>query len=277
MSVPSLSGPPGFERTYRVELLYDQAPTFDEAAFRRVVERELPESETTVMDGSGLMVAHKSDIVHFSDGSKPSTTAVMIAKPGVDPANYSDALTQTWTWRDAAAARLAECTHSVLVTDLLSAQLAPRRRIELVLRVVRAACASSTVKVIAWHPACKLQDPEQLDDLADVAVNARMFRDQGGSPRMIMDTLGLAAVGLPDIQIDFNGLEPGRVAGWLVGVGGYLLDHGDTIEDGHTISGITTDSRWRCRHEMAIVPPERVVLDVDPGAEFSSRKRAWFG
>lgn len=273
MSDPSHSGPPGFARTYGVELLYTAAPRIDESTFRRVIDHELPKSEVTPT-GSGLMVAHKSDIVHFTDRSGPATTAVMVGKPGVDFTRYAEALRQTWTWRETATQRLEECTHSVFVTDLLSAQLPPRRRIELVLRVVRAVCASSQVHVIAWHPAGKLQHPEQLEDLVVVAVNARMFRDQAGSARMIMDTLGLAAVGLPDVQLDFHDLETGTVAGWLIGVGGYLLDQGDVIDDGHTVAGIPADSKWRCRHEMAIVAPERLVLDVDPGAEFSTRNRA---
>ena len=118
-----------------------------------------------------------------------------------------------------------------------------------------------------------MQDPDQLEDLVGVAVNARMFRDKAGTSRLVMDTLGLAAVGLPDVQLDFHGLEPGRVAGWLIGVAGYILDHGDVIADNHTVAGIPDDFKWKCRHEMAIAGPERVVLDVDPGAEFSNRKR----
>lgn len=273
MTTSPSEGPPGFARAYGVELLFTGQPDFDQSAFRRVIERELPTSEVTVVPNSGFMVAHNDDVVNFSDGSKPATTAVMIGKPGVDLAGYSEALAQTWEWRDEARERLAKCSHSVLVTDLLSAQLPSRRRIELVLRVVRAACAASPVSLLAWHPAGKLHDPAHLDDLAGVVINARMFRDQAGSSRLIMDTLGLAAVGLPDIQIDFSGLEPGRVAGWLHGVGGYLLDHGDAIEDGHTVAGIPKDSKWRCRHEIAIVPPQRVVLDVDPGPAHSIRRR----
>ena len=274
MSTTPTEGPPGFARTYGVELLFTGPPDFDPAAFRRVIERELPTSEVTVVPSSGFMVAHMQDLVRFADGAKPATTAVMIGKPGVDAGRYSEAMAQTWEWRDEARGRLAKCSHSVLVTDLLSAQLQPRRRIELVLRVVRAACAASPVSLLAWHPAGKFHDPARLDDLAGVAINARMFRDQAGTSRLIMDTLGLAAVGLPDVQIDFHGLETGRVAGWLHGVGAYLLDHGDVIEDGHTVAGIPKDSKWRCRHEMAIVPPQRVVLDVDPGPANSERRRA---
>jgi hypothetical protein len=41
----------------------------------------------------------------------------------------------------------------------------------------------------------------------------------------------------------------------------YLFDNGDVIEDGHTV-GV---ERWVARHEVALIAPERDVLDLDTG------------
>jgi hypothetical protein len=35
------------------------------------------------------------------------------------------------------------------------------------------------------------------------------------------------------------------------------------IEDGHTVDGLD-GARWRCQHEMALMPPKRVVIDLHP-------------
>jgi hypothetical protein len=72
-----------------------------------------------------------------------------------------------------------------------------------------------------------------------------------------MDTRGLSALGLPDLQTHFRNLDPGRVAGHLYRVARYLFDQGDCIADGETIGGFTDDDKWRCRHEMSLVAPER--------------------
>jgi len=42
----------------------------------------------------------------------------------------------------------------------------------------------------------------------------------------------------------------------------YILEHGDVIEDGHTIAGPGGEEHWHCRHETALVAPERTVLDI---------------
>ena len=52
-----------------------------------------------------------------------------------------------------------------------------------------------------------------------------------------MDTRGLAPFGLPDLQVHFRDLEPARLAGLLYATAGYLLEEGDVIADGNTISG----------------------------------------
>ena len=80
-----------------------------------------------------------------------------------------------------------------------------------------------------------------------------------------MDTLGLHALGLPDFQIRFRDLPPGRVASVLYNLAAYVLENSDVIDAGHTVAGVNGDEHWPCRHEDALVEPDRVVLDIDPG------------
>ena len=53
----------------------------------------------------------------------------------------------------------------------------------------------------------------------------------------------------------------------------YLFERGDVIKDGETVPGVLDRDRWRCQHEMAMVGPERVVLDLDPGGPYATGKR----
>ena len=88
-----------------------------------------------------------------------------------------------------------------------------------------------------------------------------------------MDTLGLAALGLPDLQCHFHGLDCNDVARLLHNLGLYVFENGDIIEDGHTIDGPKPGDKWRCQHEMALVKPERMVLDINPGAPYAAGNR----
>jgi hypothetical protein len=155
----------------------------------------------------------------------------------------------------------------------MSRQLPARRRIELVLGVVRAVCAAAPPLVLHWLPAGRLKDPADLDDMVSASVNARLFTLNDRDGEMVMDTLGLTAVGLPDVQVHFQSLDPGTVAGWLLNVAKYLLAHGDVIEDGHTIEGMPKDARWRCRRETSLVAPERVVVNAEPSAPYRVEAR----
>jgi hypothetical protein len=101
---------------------------------------------------------------------------------------------------------------------------------------------------------------------------------------MIMDTLGLAALGLPDLQCHFRTLVPGEVAAVLHNTAYYLFEHGDVIDDGHTVAGIEPESRWTCQHEKSLLKPSRIVLDLNPGPPFAAggrkakttkKKRRW--
>jgi hypothetical protein len=80
-----------------------------------------------------------------------------------------------------------------------------------------------------------------------------------------MDTRGLAELGLPDVQMHFRNLPPGKVAGFLYGAAEYILANGDCIADGNTIAGIEPGQKWKCQHEMSLWNPKRIVIDVNPG------------
>jgi hypothetical protein len=116
-----------------------------------------------------------------------------------------------------------------------------------------------------WWPASTspvTPDALRRHDLVGL-VNVRMFRIEGDPGALVMDTLGLHVLDLPDLRCHFTGLDPDDVARILHTTAAYVDEHGDVIDDGHTISGIGDDA-WRCQHEDALVPPHRLVLDLDP-------------
>lgn len=97
----------------------------------------------------------------------------------------------------------------------------------------------------------------------DGGLHVRFFNITG-SDEMLFDTLGLTAIGLPDLQCHCRDIEPGEVVMFLRNMAAYLYREGDIIEDGNTVEGIDHD-RWVCRREDAMAAPMRVVLDICPG------------
>ena len=110
------------------------------------------------------------------------------------------------------------------------------------------------------------------EDPLRVALNVRMFHvEERRSDERVMDTVGLAALELPDVQCHFFALDVARVAELLDETARYLYAEGDVIGDADTVPGLDGES-WRCRRETALVDPPRDVVDLTPPAPHAARR-----
>ena len=94
---------------------------------------------------------------------------------------------------------------------------------------------------------------------------------------MLVDTLGMSLLFLPDLQYHFRGLDPNRIVNHAYNTAFYLLINDNSIETGDTIDGITDGSaqpeRWICRYEEPLIQPVREVLDIDTGAHAAGNRQ----
>ena len=109
-------------------------------------------------------------------------------------------------------------------------------------------------------------------------VNARFFNVEGTEDDMAVDTLGNYAIGLPDIQVHFCGLEVDDVVNYVYNMAFFFYITGETAHIGETVDGldengrISTEVAWDCRFEDSLIQPLRLVLDIAPG-EFAAGER----
>jgi hypothetical protein len=193
--------------------------------------------------------------------------------PPPPPSALSDAIAHSRDWPQAAAA-VATARAAVTLTEELPAA---ERLNAFVARVAAAAAAHACVAVW-WKPADRLVSPAALavaardqEPLA-VAINLRLFHVETGKPdERVLDSVGLDALGLPDVQCHFRGgLDPALVASVMAELAQYLYDEGDVIGDDDTVAG-PDETRWACRREEALVDPPREVIDVSPPAPYGAR------
>ena len=168
------------------------------------------------------------------------------------------------------------------MTDLFARDLEPREHLAIFQSVLLGLIEASPPAAIHWRPAGKLVDPAALlrasgsaryDDLPASAINVRLFRVKNSEDGdLLMDTLGLAALMLPDLQIHFHGLEPASVAAHLYAFGLHVLRHGDVLDDGDARGRPPAGQTWTCWHAPAsLVEPTRPVIDLDPGPPYAGR------
>ncbi len=287
-SAPEVPG--AFARVYCVELLYESAPTLAKTIVYEALRRRCPDAEP--LDGNpraGLLAfAYREHTVQYRDACMPAQCLIAPADKPFDPAALEPALQQSWQWRGAREA-ITGCRASVLVTDVLSAGLEYRARLELLQKAVAATLEAAPCRAIHWTPTQQCVNPQgflaamEKDGYAcplPGALNVRFYRISGYGDRpqattedMVADTLGLAALGLADLQCHFRGLDPNAVVRVLYNAACYLFEKGPVIQDGNTVQGPNPWDRWTCRHEKALVAPERVVLDLDPGAPHAAGRR----
>ena len=94
---------------------------------------------------------------------------------------------------------------------------------------------------------------------------------------MLVDTHGMCAVGLKDVQCHFKGLDPNNVINYIYSIAFFVMQFGGQIKNGDTIEGLNGDTidenvLWTCRYEDAMVAPMRAVLDICPG-EYAAGER----
>lgn len=208
--------------------------------------------------------------------------ALTVEERAPDPAALSAALAQSWQFPEARQA-LEPCRFVLTLRETPVPGAPPAQR----LRTLQAAV--QTVLEAVHGEALHCIDSQQfippglfvgeteargIPTLQAGAINVRFFRiDTPGvaDGRFLMDTLGLHALGLPDVQIDYRWLDPGAVARTLFGAAAYLFEFGDVIEEGHSIEGCLPGSRWSAKRMDSVAEPRRPVVAFDPGVPYSTR------
>jgi len=273
-----------FAVTYGVELLFETPPEISKTAIARCMKKRCPGAELMDKDGSGnpLLFFHWDHLLELGDATIPAQTVVLQTD---QPFEITDSLTedlrQSWSFPEAREV-IGRCRNMIFVTDLMTSELEYRERLELFQDALAAILEAVPALAIHWRPTGQFVDPQRFLEAYHEggasrffagSLNVRFYKISNSPGDLLMDTLGLAALGLPDLQCHFRDLEPGKVAAVLANTAHYILENGDVIENGHTVEGITTDSKWRCQHENSLQKPSRVVLDLDPGPPHAAGRR----
>ena len=117
---------------------------------------------------------------------------------------------------------------------------------------------------------------EGSDRFIRFGVNVRFFNIEG-TEDMLIDTVGMNTLFLPDLQYHFHSMDPNWVVNHAYNAASYILEHDNPIGDGETIDGIengrmSREIQWKCQYEDALIQPPRGVVDIHMG-DYASGKR----
>ncbi len=213
------------------------------------------------------------EVLLLLERADPAAETIGEVVPPPTKKQLGDAIGHTRDWPDAGDVA-ARARAAVRIVD----ELPSEERLAAFVARVAAACARLPCVAVWWRPAERLVAPRAvaaaaLDaDPLRVALNVRLFHvEEGRTDERVMDTVGMAALELPDVQCHFFALDVAAVAALLEETARYVYAEGDVIGDGDTVTG-TDGTPWPCRREVALVDPQRDVVDVTPPAPHAARR-----
>lgn len=237
-------------------------------------------------DGESVHILALDHIVEFKDGKAP-VQFLMTSCEDFDGKTVDDfTRSQMRDCRENRDRILEECRYSMLATDILARGLPPLERADMEMDYLEAlAELFPSCEAFYFNRSGKLFEAEEIrsnqiegpDRFIRYAVNVRFFRIQG-SEDMLIDTLGMDTLFLPDLQYHFHGLDPNWVVNHAYNVASYLLTSGNEIESGETVDGIKNGEmdqsvQWKCQYEDALIQPNRPVLDINTGKYASGNRK----
>lgn len=257
--------------TYAVDLLYDELPLFSrDEVLAKLRDRCGAASAMDNAKDGGLNFFFPDLRAPFKDSTVPVQIALTV-KPGQLPVEeVMPVMKQTWDWGEAKD-MIAKHQSTVIVSDLLASGLPYKSRLGFFQNVLCGVLELMKPLAIRWRPSQKFVNPGALlaalepgpkRDMIRGAVNVRrtIVKSTGG---VVLDTLGLGAMGLPDFEVALGERMPQPFELALRSLARYQFDMGDVIAEGRTVKAGT--EAFQLRKGTSSVEPKREVFILQPG------------
>ena len=242
------------------------------------MERHIGMTECFCHDKKAAGFSALEHIAEFQDGNAPVQFMVMGCSSFKGNGFDAFLLSQMWDCQEDRERIFRECRYQVAAVDILTAALPALERADLDMDFLEALTELyPTCEAFYFQNCGKLFLAEDVrshqikgpDRFIRFGVNVRFFNIQD-TEDMLIDTVGMSTLLLPDLQYHFHGMDPNWVVNHAYNVASYILANNNPIEDGETVDGvqdgqISRDIQWKCRYEDALIQPPRAVLDICMG------------
>lgn len=250
-----------------------------------VMERRCGSLDCFCYDEKMAGFSCRDHIAEFKGGEAPVqlmvTTCTSVPEDLFDPFIRS----QMWDCQEDRDRILTECRWQIIGVDMLTAALPALERADLDMDFLEALAELFPDCEAFYFQNCgKLIRAEEVrsntitgpDRFIRFGVNARFFNIQD-TDDMLVDTVGMSTLFLPDLQYHFHDMDPNWIVGHAYSVASYLLLGDNPIQSGETVDGVENGSisrqiQWKCQYENALIQPPREVLDIHTG-EYASGNR----
>ena len=257
--------------SYAVDLLYDELPLFSrDEVLAKLRDRCGAASAMDNAKDGGLNFFFPDLRAPFKDSTVPVQVAITVASGPLPADQVLGTMKQTWDW---AEAKDVVAKHQAVATlsDLLASGLPYKSRLGFFQNVLCGVLELMKPLAIRWRASGKFVNPAALlaalepgpkRDVIRGAVNVRrtLVKATGG---VVIDTLGLGALGLPDFEFALGDRMPAPFELALKSLARYEYDLGDVIAPGRTVKAGT--EAFQLARASSSAEPKREVFILKPG------------
>ncbi|MDE7293370.1 MAG: DUF4261 domain-containing protein [Oscillospiraceae bacterium] len=249
----------------------------DRELMKSVMDKHIGENELFTYNETTAGFSAKKYTVWFKDGAVPPMLMITGCTEITDW--QPDALTMSQMWDCPEKDEIFEkCRYQVVAADMMGAGVPYKSRADMLMDFTeallemfpecRAVMFDTSGKMFTREAFLGREIPRE-DRFVYFAVNVRFFNIEG-TEDMLVDTLGMGTLFLPDLQYHFHGMDQNAVVNHAYNTLSYIyanecpIKSGDTI-DGIRDGGICRDIQWKCQFENSLIQPLREVIDVHMG------------
>lgn len=182
---------------------------------------------------------------------------------------------------------LGKCKYHMVAFDMFGDNLRDyKKRAKLIVRITEALVEMfPTCKAVIFEHSGKMHTREDIlncrmpeeHKFIEYTVNVRFFNIQG-TEDMLIDSIGMSILRLPDLQYHFHGIDPNGVVYHAYNLLSYIYNYNPEFMPNDTIDGlkdgiINASELWEVNYEDSLIQPERLVLDINMG-KYASGERA---
>ncbi len=250
----------------------------DKNKMTAVLEKHIGPVECFGHDEKMAGFAALEHTTEFKEGKAPVQLMVMGCNQFEGKGFDTFLISQMWDCQEDRERILQECKYQVVAVDMLAAALPALERANLDADFLDAlAQLYPTCEAFYFQNCGKLFLAEDVrshqfqgpNRFINFGVNVRFFNIQG-TEDMVVDTLGMDTLFLPDLQYHFHGMDPNWVVNHAYSLASYILANDNPIENGETVDGVENGQlsqklQWKCQYEDALIQPFRGVLDINMG------------
>lgn len=270
-----------FSHVYFYKLLFEDKPVLPNIELVKQKIRKFYDNIDVVSEDKGIYSIAINDLkVKYEDDKEIPAQILMPSALEFDYTSISDYYySQMWDIKEPKEL-IKNCNYEIMLSDFLAAGLDYKDRTSLLNNWLYSALKLFDNCIAVYNEQSgKLLLPEQIlnnnypKDFRFLfsGLNIRLFNIENSND-VIVDTLGMYAIGLPDIQYHFHDLNVNDVISHALNIAAYIFDKGDIIKSGDTIQSIFENVQWKCQYENSLLKPHREILDINT-LEYASGSR----